>query len=95
MDKNLISLQKHLSDVAKNFIPFEEFDFDLLWEFQSTDETYFFLFAFISHDHMKAVRFQSDSHLDVAKMLIWGENPNIVELKWLRSKVNQIEIGEP
>lgn len=95
MDKNLISLQKHLSDVAKNFIPFEEFDLIYFKSFRPPMKHIFFLFAFISHDHMKAVRFQSDSHLDVAKMLIWVENPNIVELKWLRSEVNQIEIGEP
>lgn len=55
MDKNVISLQnidagKHLSYVANNFILFEEFDFDLLWEFQSTYETEFFylLFFFFS-----------------------------------------------
>lgn len=44
MDKHVMSLQnndaeKHLSDVAKNFILPEEFDFDLLWEFQATYET--------------------------------------------------------
>lgn len=64
----MYELHDALRDISKIFSLFDELDFDSVWaRFWTTYEKYFlYIWNFFS-DYIKAVRFQSDSNLDLAK----------------------------